>query len=137
MLLWKLQDTVVSYFICCCITSVFLSAVSIFYNFLEHSTLSKKDLCHKFSFFNRFTQAPHSLNNQNLLSMTSFCSCSFTCRYMFNKNITKAHATIPNMYLFLTVSNCFQYIIKNVMSSTKISAQNANKFFCHIQAIKI
>ena len=48
-----------------------------------------------------------------------------------------AHATIPNMYLFLTVSNCFQYIIKNVMSSTKISAQNANKFFCHIQAIKI
>ena len=30
----------------------------------------EKDFCHKFSFFNRFTQAPKPLNSQNLLSVT-------------------------------------------------------------------
>ena len=45
--------------------------ISFFYNFLQlHSTLSKKDFCRKFSFFNGFTQTPHPLNSQNLLSVT-------------------------------------------------------------------
>ena len=30
----------------------------------------KKDFCHKFSFFNRFTQTSHPLNSQNLLGIT-------------------------------------------------------------------
>ena len=39
----------------------------------------KKDFCHKFSFFNGFTQ-PHLLNSQNPLSMTKvFCQCSLNC----------------------------------------------------------
>ena len=42
------------------------------------------------------------------------------------------------MYLFSTVSNFFQYIIEKLASSTKISAQNANKFFCrHKQTNKV
>ena len=41
----------------------------------------KKDSCHKFSFFNRFTQinTPYPLNSQNPLSVTKvFCECSLT-----------------------------------------------------------
>ena len=43
-----------------------------FDNFLEpNPTFSgKKDFRHKFSFFNRFSQAPKPLNSQNLLSVT-------------------------------------------------------------------
>ena len=42
----------------------FLSADIIFYNFLElHLTLSQKDFCHKFSFFNRFTQIQMTKKN--------------------------------------------------------------------------
>ena len=45
--------------------------ISSFYNFLElHLTLSEKDLCHKFLFFNGFTQTFHPLNSQNLLNVT-------------------------------------------------------------------
>ena len=33
------------------------------------------------------------------------------------------------MYLFSTVSNYFQFIIEKLMSSTKISAENANNSF--------
>ena len=45
--------------------------ISSFYNFLElHSTLSEKDFCHKFYFFNGFIQTPQPLNSQNLLSVT-------------------------------------------------------------------
>ena len=40
------------------------------------------------------------------------------------------------MHLFSTVSNYFQYIIK-LASSTKRSAQNAYKLFCHTETIKI
>ena len=36
--------------------------IAIFFNFLElHSTLSEKDFCRKFSFFNGFTQTRHPL----------------------------------------------------------------------------
>ena len=55
-----------------CFTSAFISADIIFYNFLElHSTLSEKDFCRKFSFFNGFTETPHHFNTQNLLSVTN------------------------------------------------------------------
>ena len=40
------------------------------------------------------------------------------------------------MYLFLTVSNHYQSIIEKLLSSTKISAENANKLFYHKQTIK-
>ena len=40
-------------------------------NFLElQSTLIEKGFCCEFSFFNGFTQTPHPLNTQNLLSVT-------------------------------------------------------------------
>ena len=69
-----------SSFISCSFTSAFTSADIIFYNFLElNSKLSKKDFRHKFSFFNSFTQIPHPLNSQNLLSMIKvFCRCCLT-----------------------------------------------------------
>ena len=41
------------------------------------------------------------------------------------------------MYLFLTVSIFFQYVIKNFTSFTKSSPKNTNKFFCHTQTMKI
>ena len=73
----KLQGITTSYFISCCFTSAFTSEDIIFYNFLElDSKLSKKDFCHKF-YFNSCTQTPHSLNDQNPLSvMKVFCWCS-------------------------------------------------------------
>ena len=38
----------------------------------------KKDFCHKFSFFNGFTQNSYPLNGQNLPSIAKvFCQCSF------------------------------------------------------------
>ena len=49
----------------------------------------------------------------------------------------KVHVPILDMYLFSTVSNYFQYITEKLTSSTTISAQNANKFFCHTQIIKV
>ena len=53
----KLQDIATSSFISCCLTSIFTSADIIFYNFSElDSKLSKKEICHKFPFFNGFTQ---------------------------------------------------------------------------------
>ena len=67
--------------------------ISFFYNFLElHSTLSKKDFRHKFSFFNRFTQTSYPLNGQNLLSVIKvFCQFSLECllKYLFQKFIEK------------------------------------------------
>ena len=48
----------------------------------------------------------------------------------------KVRVLILDMYLFSTVSNHFQFIIEKVRSSTKISAENANKLFCHKHAIK-
>ena len=59
--------------------------ISFFYNFLElYSTLSEKDFCRKFSFFNRFTPTSQPLNRQNLLSMTKgFCQFSLKCLLIF------------------------------------------------------
>ena len=49
----------------------FCHQISFCYNFSElHSTSSEKDFCHKFYFFNEFTQITHPLNSQNLLSVT-------------------------------------------------------------------
>ena len=43
----------------------------LFYSFLElHPTLSEKCFCHKFSFFNGFTQTSNPRNSKNLLSVT-------------------------------------------------------------------
>ena len=46
------------------------------YHFLQpfrtkSNIFGKKDFRHKFSFLNRFTQAPKALNSQNLLSVTN------------------------------------------------------------------
>ena len=67
----------------------FLYQQILFYDFLElHSTVSEKDFCHKISFFNGFTQTPHPLNSQNLLSITEvFCQFSQKCLLNFLKNI--------------------------------------------------
>ena len=63
----NLQNAAMGSFISSYFTSVFTSADIISLNFLElYSSLSEKRFCHKFSFFNRFTQAPHVLNGQNL-----------------------------------------------------------------------
>ena len=48
----------------------------------------------------------------------------------------KVHVPILDMHLFSTVSNYFQFIIEKLTSSTKISAENANKLFCHKHTIK-
>ena len=49
----------------------FCHQISFCYNFSElQSTSSEKDFCHKFYFFNEFTQITHPLNSQNLLSVT-------------------------------------------------------------------
>ena len=60
--------------------------IAFFYNFLElHSTLSEKDFCPKFPFFNGFIQPPpphpsHPINSQNLLSVIKvFCQFSLKC----------------------------------------------------------
>ena len=60
--------------------SFYRSADIIFYNFLElHSTISEK----RFSFLTdslKPTPTPHSLNNQNPLSVTkAFCRCFLLC----------------------------------------------------------
>ena len=65
---YKIQPLVLLFLV---LHQLLYQQISSFYNFLElHSTLSEKDFCHKFSFFNRFTQTSHPLNNQNLLSVT-------------------------------------------------------------------
>ena len=65
----KLQDIATSSFISCCLTSIFTSADIIFYNFSElDSKLSKKYFCHKFPFFNGFTQSQIPFNAQNPLA---------------------------------------------------------------------
>ena len=69
----------------CCILA-FTSADIVFHKFLElHSTLcKKKDFCHNFFFFfNGFTQTSHSLNGQNLLSVTSFLSMLANFAWVF------------------------------------------------------
>ena len=67
--------------------------ISFFCNFLElHSTLSKKDFCHKFCFFNRFTQTSYPLNGQNLQNeINFFCQFSLKCllKYLCQKFIQK------------------------------------------------
>ena len=69
--------------------SFYTSRYHFFYNYLKlHSRLSAKYFCHKFPFFSRFTQTHHSLNNQNLLSVTNvFCRFSLRCLLKFFKNI--------------------------------------------------
>ena len=48
----------------------FYIQISSFYDILElHSTLSEKYFCHKFFFFNEFSQTSHPLNSQNLWSV--------------------------------------------------------------------
>ena len=67
---YKMQPLVLLFLV---LHQLLYQQISSFYNFLElHSTLSEKDFCHKFSFFNRFTQTPN--NSQNLLSVTEVFS---------------------------------------------------------------
>ena len=47
----------------------------------------------------------------------------------------KVCAAVLDMYLFLVVSNYFQFIVEKFASSTNISAENA-KLFCHKHPIK-
>ena len=55
------------YFLLFYITSAFIFADIIFYNFLEpYLSFSEKDFYYKFSFFNRFTQTPKPFHSQNL-----------------------------------------------------------------------
>ena len=62
-----LEDSTTSSYIFYCLTLVFTSSADIiFYNSLElHPHCLKNDFCHKFSFYNGFTQTNHTLNNQN------------------------------------------------------------------------
>ena len=48
--------------------------ILLFYSSLELNSTSEKYFCRKFSFFNGFSQTPHPLNSQNLLSVTKFFS---------------------------------------------------------------
>ena len=48
----------------------------------------------------------------------------------------KVRVPILDMYLFLTVSNYFQFIIEKLTISTIVYAENANKLFCHKHTIK-
>ena len=75
---YKMQPLVLLFLV---LHQLLYQQISSFYNFLElHSTLSEKDFCRKFSFFNGFTQTPHPLNSQNLVSMTKvFCQFSLKC----------------------------------------------------------
>ena len=87
--------------------------ISLFYNFLElHSTLSEKDFCCKFSFFNEFTQTPHPINSQNLLSVTKvFCQFFLKCflKYFFKYLLTKSCKRI----FHVSAVNCYcTYIFK-------------------------
>ena len=67
-----LKDTATSSFISC-FTLDFTSVDIIFHKFLELHYLKKK-ICHKFSFFNGFTQTPPPSLGRNSLSMTKvFC----------------------------------------------------------------
>ena len=65
---YKMQPLVLLFLV---LHQLLYQQISSFYNFLElHSTLSEKDFCHKFYFFNGFIQTPQPLNSQNLLSVT-------------------------------------------------------------------
>ena len=65
---YKMQPLVLLFLV---LHQLLYQQISSFYNFLElHLTLSEKDLCHKFLFFNGFTQTFHPLNSQNLLNVT-------------------------------------------------------------------
>ena len=65
-------------------TSFYVSRYIIFHKFSElHSILSVKKIFVTDFLFNGFTQNPHPLNGQNLLSVTKFCCrCS---RKIYNK----------------------------------------------------
>ena len=67
----------------------------------------KIDCCHEFSFFNGFTQTPHPLNSQNLLSMTNvFCQCPLkNCIWLSSYwtiwyNLTSLKDLLSNICLF-------------------------------------
>ena len=88
--------------------------ISFSFNFLElHSALSEKDFCGKFSFFNEFTQTPHPINSQNLLSVTKvFCQFFLKCflKYFLNicwQNLAKGSFTYQQwtatVHIFLKV----------------------------------
>ena len=53
--------------------------VSFVNKYLFKTWFMKKDFCHEFPFFNRFTRTNHSRNGKYLLKMTKvFCRCSLT-----------------------------------------------------------
>ena len=87
--------------------------MSLFYNFLElHSKLSENDFCHKLYFFNGFTQIPHPLNSQTLLSVTNvFCEFSLKClpKYFYKYLLTKSCKSI---FYVSVVNYYFTYIFK-------------------------
>ena len=88
--------------------------ISLFYNFLElHWKLSENDFCHKLYFFNGFTQIPHPLNSQTLLSVTKvFCqfSLKWLLKYFYKYLLTKSCKSI----FYVSVVNCyFAYIFKD------------------------
>ena len=76
------QSNQISYFLLFFI--FYISRYIIFHKFLElHSILSAKKIFVTDFLFNGFTQNPHPLNGQNLLSVTKFCCrCS---RKIYNK----------------------------------------------------
>ena len=73
---WKVLQVlfIKSSFLSCYFIWVFTSADIVLYSLFEiHLTLSEKKIFfHGLSFFNGFTQTPHRLNDQNLLSMMEF-----------------------------------------------------------------
>ena len=111
----KLQNTATSSFVLLFLVShqFLYQQVSLFYNFLEHhSTLSEKDFCCKFSFFNEFTQTTHPHKIQNLLRVTKvFCQFSLKCLQNFLnicwQNPAKASLVYPQwtatVHIFLKV----------------------------------
>ena len=85
----------------------FYKQISDSYNFLElHPTLSEKDFCSKFYFFNRFTQTSHLLNSQNLLSVTKVFR-KFSPKSLLNCFLKYLWAKSWKIVFYVSVVNCY------------------------------
>ena len=79
------------------------------------------------------SSTPPLANNQLMMKIYE-AGLNTNQDYVNNKKMFTLHKVrvpILDMYLFSIVSNYFQFIIEKLTSSTKISAENANKLFCH------
>ena len=105
-----------SSFLPCCFRWAFTSADIIFCNFFltSFNIAWKKDFCHKFSFFNGFTQTHNPLNGQNLLSVTkrfcpyylTFCKESlpnFACAQKSSERKLKCSVSLNIISIIITV----------------------------------